>query len=210
MVRWFKNLMIRRSEEKQKRAQEWHIYLQNGFILMYPNRYRPIEQWDKWGKMQFRILMELKKHWPGVHSYIRLHIYTEQDYSNILNICENEIVYESKDTQTILFPDCDDQFIYETILSTVGLIPLSRCIYCLDDIPINWRDTISQLFDITQKLEKGHLTSEFENQLSICRCLCYSLDENLVIAKADLEENEILLLLENIAHEEYLSIIIHR
>jgi hypothetical protein len=42
MVQWFNELMIRRDEEKQKKVQEWQVYLQNGFILMHPNRYRPI------------------------------------------------------------------------------------------------------------------------------------------------------------------------
>lgn len=67
---------------------------------------------------------------------------------------------------------------------------------------------MSDLYGITQKLENGTSPDELKNELMTCRCLGYSVDEDLVISKIDLSEDAVVSIIAQIAREEGLELLV--
>ena len=112
--------------------------------------------------------------------------------------------------QIFMVPDCEEQFVLEDILSGCAHGLFGRCIFILDNKPENWKETIERLFEITEKLVDGQPAAEFESELSSCHLLCFSADEELAIAKVDLPESTVFSIIEDIARENDLNLVIKR
>ena len=211
-MNWVKRLISFKHEGMKQKNNEWEISITKRFmVLSHPTRYRPIELWDRWGKMQANILSMFNQQWDNAHTYFWVQTYVPNSLTDVLIEGKYEnVTSTNKDEQIFLFPDCRDQNSWETILSIMALGGLSRCIFILNNKPKNWGDIIIRLHQITQQISIGHSLSEFEKELEICHCLCGSSDEDLVIYKIDLEENAVLSILENIAKKEELELVIKR
>ena len=209
---WIKKLLSFEYPEYNRRINRWEIRITNNFILLrHTVRYRPIELWDKWGKMQAKVLSSFHQHWNYAHTYFWVQTYIPESLSNVLIDGKYEMMTSiNKDEQIFIFPDCQDKNAWETILSMMTLSGNSRCIFILDNKPQHWGDVIIRLHQITQLLEKGHQICEFETELTQCHCLCGSSDEDLVISKIDLKENIVLSVLGDIVKEEGLELVIKR
>ncbi|MBI4332748.1 MAG: hypothetical protein HY673_15870 [Chloroflexi bacterium] len=115
-----------------------------------------------------------------------------------------------KDETVFLFPDCQDKELWAAFLGSAGLVPLARCLFIVDRDPADWRAAMSRLFEIAQGIAQGKSATEYEADMSVCHCLCYSLDEDLVIAKVALPERTVLSVLEGAAREEGLELVVRR
>ncbi len=197
MLQWIRDKNKKRHEERKRKEKQWIVDLEWPSIYLYhPLRYRPVELWNKWGDMQVRVLSRIQQYWPETHSYIRLHIYSSlyEHYASILESIPYEITSpprKAKDEQIILVPDCQDKCVWKCILTYAGLIPFTRSIFMLDDNPTNWQEVMTRLFEIAEKISDGYPVAEYSQELAMCRCLCYSMDEDLVINKVDLSETTI-------------------
>lgn len=197
------------------REKQWIIYIGSPFFwLTHPQRYRPVELWEKWADMQMRVLHRIHQQWPEVHTYIRLHTYFHELYTGILEPIAYETITRlpkfKKHEQIILIPDCQDHRIWKTVLTYAALNPLDRCIYMLERNPSNWQEVIKSLYEITRNLSEWHDFVAYKDELAACHCLCYSEDEDLVIGKVDLPEIKILSIFGDIAKEEGLELVIER
>ncbi len=208
MIQQLKNLITHQREAPWREEQEWKVSVNGEAWLHIPNRLAHPEQWATWGKIQARILSRFQEHWPHTHTYIRFHTYLPEHFKDILKPGQFETAVTTGKDYVFLFPDCQDEYVWETILGSAGLIPYARTIFILDQKPPNWQEIIADLFDIAQSPSSGHLQNE--SRLSICHCLCYSMDEDLVIARVDLPESTVLSILEDTARKEDLQLVLHR
>jgi hypothetical protein len=163
--------------------------------------------------MQVKILSRFQEHWNDTYTYIRFRTVTPLlfHYTNIFKQGTfEELDTEEKDDHVYLFPDCQEKHVWEIILSAIGLLAFTRTFFMLDQRPSNWQEVINRLFQSTLALANDNYASEFENDLSNCRCICYSINEDLILEKVDLPENIMLTILEDVAREEGLEIVFKR
>ena len=198
-----------------RRENKWIINISSPYIwLTHPQRYRPVEVWEKWADMQMRVLHRIHQQWPDIHTYIRLHTYYSKIYTDILELVAYETITphhkSKKDEKIILIPDCQDPRIWKAVLTYAALNPLDRCIYMIERNPSNWQEVINSLYEITRNLSEGHDFVAYKDELAACHCLCYSVDEDLVIGKVDLPETNILSIFRDIAKEEGLDLVFER
>jgi hypothetical protein len=211
MMQWFRKIITKHNEEKQRRERTWKITLTDKYLLWRPNRYNPIELWYKWAELQTKILTELQVNFPDTYVYIRFSTFLPEHYKDIMESVQVEKISSSdKKEKVVLIPDCQDQSVWKRLLEGAGLVSYTRCFFMLKDKPPNWKEIISSLYEIITKLDEGHSFAEYESTLSVCPCLCFSLDEDLVIGKVDLPEFKLLDMLNVLAQEDGLEIDIER
>jgi len=211
MMQWFRKIITKRNEEKQRRERTWRITLTDKYQLWRPNRYNPIESWYKWAELQTKILTKLQVNFPDTHVYIRFSTFLPEHYEDIIESEQVEKILSSdKKEKVVLIPDCQDQSVWKRLLEGAGLVSYARCFFMLKDKPLNWKEIISSLYENITKLDEGHSFAEYESTLSVCPCLCFSLDEDLVIGKVDLPEFKLLEMLNVLAQEDGLEIDIER
>jgi len=209
MFRWINEIRAKRYEEKRRKEQEWRVQITNNYWLCHPTRYRPLDKWEKWGEMQSMVLSHIIHRIKTPSIFWRFHTFLPEVYKDIINLCEYETIQEDKKKgHVFVLRNCWNQNVWKQILSSLGLVTKARCIFILDYNPVDWLNTVNDLFKITQKIETGHSTLEFESELSSCRCLCYSNDEDLIIAKVDIKEEDILSILQDVAREFSLNLVI--
>ena len=211
MLQYFKDLKKKRRKEKIRREKQWNINTDSrAFWLTHPQRYRLVELWGKWADMQTRVLAQIQQHWPEVHTYIRLHTYWSDIYTDILEPVAYETIIpikkSKKNEQIILIPDCQDHRIWKTVLTNAALNPLDRCMFMLEHNPLNWQEVVNRLYEISYNLLDGEQFSAYKDELALCHCICYSVDEDLVFGKVDLPETTVLSILGNVAEEEGLEL----
>lgn len=192
--------------------KQWIVrILESEIWLERPRVYRRPNNWKSWGQMQARLLESIKDKWQESHVYIRVYSYEIDYYTNVLKSGTYEIVSGIRKGEYLLYiPDCRDTMTIESVLSSAGFVPLAKTIYIMKMNLPRWHETINELFEIAVKLSKGHRVKEFESQLSNCHCLCYTMDEDLIIAKLDLDEDHLLPILESVAQEESLDLVVIR
>lgn len=191
---------------------KWLVSFESSFIwLTHPDRYRPKELWDKWARMQARILDKIKNKLPGTHVYIRYNTRFPKQYSDIIQSYQVDTQVKTRwGAKVLLFPDCQDQNIWERVLLGDSFLHGAKSFYLLNDQPANWRDIISELYEIIQKLDDLNSLRNYQSQLSSCRCLCSVEDSDLLIVTIDLSEHEMLSILEDEAHIEGLDLVIEK
>jgi hypothetical protein len=167
-----------------------------------------------WAKMQARIFSRIQQHWPESHTYIRLYTYYIPDYL-ITKLKKGQFEKsdtKEKHTHLFLIPDCQDPSVWEAFFEIGTNDDGGRTIFSLDYRPRNWREIIARLFEIFVKLYKtpGGRFPGFERALSRCHLWCFSVDADLVIGKVDLPESTVLSILESVASEESLKLVIDR
>jgi hypothetical protein len=191
--------------------RKWRVSIYASNIwLSRPLRYSNPEKWDTWGKIQAQVLSRFRQRWPESHIYIRLYTCIPEYFTDVLIPGHFEKIAEVRKNHIFILPDCQDQHVLETIFTPAGHDPFARTIFVLDQKPANWKETITRLFEIAVKLSDRQPAANFEGELSTCRLLCYSMDEDLVIAKVDLPENIVISILEDIARENDLDLVIER
>lgn len=189
----------------------WKISLTDMYRLWRPNRYNDISLWYKWAELQTKILAKLQDSFPETHMYIRYSTYLPEHYTDIIELKHVEIIATNDKKETVvLLPDCQDTTIWKRLLRGAGLISYARCFFMLEDKPFDWKDTISNMYDNLLTLIDGHSIKEYSSVLSGCPCLCFSLDEDLVIGKVNLLENTIIDILRKLAKEDGLELEIER
>jgi hypothetical protein len=209
---WVKRLFSFEDETMQNKMKQWEIVFKAKYIILpRPPVYRPIERWDKWGKMQANVISGFYEHWEIAHTYFWVQTYVPKSLTEVLAKGNyEELTPYNKDERIFVFPDCQDQNDWATILSIMALGSSSRCIYILNENPHNWLDAIISLHGITREISEEFPVSNFTNNIKDCHCLCGSADEDLVIYKIDLEEKIVLSVLEKVAKEEGLELVIRR
>jgi hypothetical protein len=209
MTQWIRNLVTHKRKTQARREQEWRVSTNGGIWLHIPTPLTHPERWEIWGEIQAGILRRFQQCWQDTHIYIRFHTYLPEHFGDILRPGQFESVgTANKEDYIFLFPDCQDEYVWTTILGSAGLVPFARTIFVLDNNPSNWQEVIASLFGIAQKLSAGHPLDKFQSELSICRCLCYSMDEDLVIAKVDLPESTAISILKDTAREKNLELVL--
>ena len=204
------NYIARRREVQHEKERIWKISMGRDIWLIVPLGLRRQGNWDTWGKIQATALSRFQKHWLNSPVYIRFHAHSSWRGASRFTVFQIEKVGTTKEKEQIfMIPDCDDQSVWEDILSGYAHGAFARAIFVLDHKPDNWQETITRLFEITVKLSGGQPAADFD-ELSDCRCLCYSMDEDLVIAKVDLPESNVISILEDIARENDLELVIER
>jgi hypothetical protein len=108
----------------------------------------------------------------------------------------------------LLIQNYQDETALGAILAGSGHVPFSKTLFLVEGDLQNWQKELINLFEITKKLSKGHQVSEFQEQLSFCRCICYTMDNDLVIAKLDLPESQLFSFLQSQSQKEGLDLVI--
>jgi hypothetical protein len=211
MIKWMTNYIAQQREARHKEERRWKVSMNGDIWLSMPLGLFRQGQRDKWGKILATAISRFQKHWPDTHIYIRFLAHRSWIGTDILNptLCERVGTTKEKD-QIFLLPDCKDHSVCEDALAGSGYGAFGRSIFVLDHKPANWKETITRLFEIAVKLSGGQPAADFESELSTCRCLCYSMDDDLVIEKVDLPENIVISILEDIARENDLDLVIER
>jgi hypothetical protein len=211
MIHRFKQYLVNRKEERIRREKTWKITLTDNYCIRRPNRYDPRERWYKWADIQVKIFSMLKANFPETHVYIRFTTFLPEHYKDIIEPKYIEKIAVKKNDETvILFPDCEDLNVWKRLLQGAGLVPYARCFFLLKGKPANWKDVVMSLYVEISKTEPGNSLNENKSILSDCPCLCYSVDEDLVIGKIDLPESTVLDILKNLAVEDGLALDVER
>ncbi len=194
----------------ENQVQRWNIYINEDILLWIPDS---LKESGKWSQMLARMLVQINRNWLNSHVYIRLNTYTDdtKELERVLGQYQyRKICVSNKNENVFIIPDCSDEHILEAIFETGVVIDCGRSFFILSYLPVDWVGTVSQLFNISQNLSQDHKVSEYQKELSGCLCLCYSVDENLVIGKVDLSRDRILSITRDIARDEGLRLIIHQ
>jgi hypothetical protein len=112
-----------------------------------------------------------------------------------------------------LIDDCQEQRAWEMILDAGTAMHEGKILFTLKNKPSNWKVIMDAYYKIvvdTFYLRKP--ISDFQKELDQCYLLCYSIldDSALIVAKTELSENGFLSILENIANEEHLQLVINK
>jgi hypothetical protein len=179
--------------------------------ITFPHSFWKSHTWDRWGELQVKILHAFMSHWQHTDVYIRFQTHIPDFIEPYLMSCKYEkYATRSEHESLFLIPECTDTRVWERIFASVGAVHLSRMLVVVDSTPKDWHNTVASLFGITQKLSDRYSPNEFIEDLSICKCLCYSIDNDLNIGKIDLPDNIIFAILENIALEYDLQLLVKK
>ncbi len=195
-------------ERKARLEQQWDINQWDGgqINLSFPHRLWKSHSWNTWGEMQAKILSTFRRNWQQTHVYIRFQTHVPNLMEHTLKSCLFErYPTESKHEGLFWIHDCENFDVWKSIFASAGVVHLSRTFYVLDKQPANWHETLDTLFGVARKLSDRYSPSDFEETLSICRCLIYSSDNDMVIGKVDLSDVVLCNILKGIANEYQLE-----
>jgi hypothetical protein len=197
--------MIDKNNTNRNQKQNWDIFVNDEILLWIPDN---LEKSETWSRILTKSIHGIRKNWRHSYVYIRLNTYTmNNDIETVLKPYQYIKTPGSKKNECIyLIPDCSDENVWAKVFQTGVIEDYARTFYILGMKPIHWQDTIDNLFKITQSLSKYEIYKEFEKELIDCLCLCYSIDENLVISRVNLTQNLVFSVLEKIAESEGLRI----
>jgi hypothetical protein len=209
MAQWLRNVFSGRSEAAKRGAGGWQILIGRDIRLLVPPGLPNETKWEAWGRMQTRVLSLIQQHWTDSHNYIRFNAFPPGYFGDKLLGCPYKTITNNRE-EIFLLPDCQDTSVQETIFSVLGMIPFTRCLFMLDRQPANWQDVMEHLFEATKKMDKKQPVTSYAHELSMCHCLCYSANENLVIAKIDMPESDLTSILKTVAREKNIEVNIRR
>ncbi len=211
MSQWIKNIIANLRESKREKNRIWEIWFEKGIWLTVPRRLFNDGNWEAWASIQIRILDCVRQYWGKSHTYIRFSPYPQGYYQERLQGCSSTMIIQSDEKgESFLFKDCVEESVLETIFSAIGMVPYTRCVIITDQQPDHWNDLINRYFEIAQQFSDGKNANDFSTELNDCHLLCYSMDQDLVIQKIDLEKSTFLFVLEQIASEFDLNIIMRK
>jgi hypothetical protein len=224
MANTIKRWMERKKVLKQRRLKEWKVSILNNEHYQIKAPYwidrRHIQtSGDEenqclvdWANIELKFLSSIHQQIPKPHSYMRLFTYYLP--KNIMNLSTKiqieTISIKEEKAYLFLIPDCQENFVWETFLKTGTALDMHKMMFTLDYQPEDWREVLGNIFEIAEKDYKLKPIEENKNELSGCRFLCYWVDGNPVIAKSDLSEKAILSILEDIALEKNLELVVER
>jgi hypothetical protein len=206
MAQWLRNVFSGRGEASRRGPGGWQILMGKDIRLLVPPGLPKDTKWEAWGRIQTRLLFLIHQHWPDSHIYIRFNAFPAGYFGDKFQDCTFETITADKRDEIFLFPDCQNTRVMETIFAVLGMVPFTRCLYILDRQPANWQEVTEHLFEATKKMAKKRPVIEYNNELSECRFLCYSVSEDLVIGKIDMSQSDITSILENVAREERIEL----
>lgn len=198
---------------RKMRSWEIRIYEHEYILLNIPKCMFHPDRWKQWGRMQAELLFRIQKHWESTYIYIRFATYSADYYTKVLSgerFEEIDSEYKEKGERTFLFPDCRDQKAIEVILSSDAINDVNRTVVIMDHQPSDWREVLKRLYNVAFNLYEMHSIKEFKDDLLGCKCLCYTIDHDLLIAKIDLDESIVLDIATDLAQEEDLELVITR
>jgi hypothetical protein len=191
------------------KEKKWQlIVLADGYLLLRsPKQYLDVDSWHKWGEIQVKVISSFQKYFEGNHLFMYYIPIVPERIRQLIKVGMqgeyDEIIAKRKSGETIyLLPDVQNRKLIEILLESVA----EGCIVILDQKPPNWKELLAILFEIS-KSNKAALKIK---EMSVCRCLCYFKDRDLVIEKIDLPENTVFTILEHIAKEEGLKLVVNR
>ena len=174
------------------------------YIVIYPDYLRSMETDTKvneyneiahnWARMEALLYSLLQSYWPNSHTGMRiLTYYQPQRLVSQFHRCRSQVVDTgNKKTHLLFIEDCNELDIWELFFETATNWDGGKTIFTLESQPINWTSTADLIHDLVKRLIKGDVIESVQNELPECRLLCYSVDADLIIAKADLPRNIVL------------------
>jgi hypothetical protein len=206
MTGMFKNVFGGRGGQRDGR---WQILIGKTIRITVPPGLPVETKWETWGALQVQLLGLLRKHWPDNHMYIRFNAFPPGYFEDKLKLCQPVKINAGRE-EVFLLADCEIASVLQTVLSVLGMVPFTRCIYILDSQPSNWQEVTERLFQATKKIARNQPAPEYEGELALCKCLCYSADQDLMIGKIDLPESDLMATLEQLAKDQKLSLMVRR
>lgn len=206
MFDWIKDYFDKRRLSKELREKEWHVMRMGdrAYFLAIPRRYDRDESFDTWINMETEIYSRIQRHWPDSHTYIRLLTY-HVPYRIITGLADRIPTADEREYLYII-PDCQDKTVWTSFFST-SAFDTGRMIFTVDTQPLVYGDVVQRMVGVVQNSYHGKSIVEFTNELSSCRCLAYSIDSDLVLAKVDLADNDIVSVLCSLAEEYNLELV---
>ena len=205
MLNYIKSLLARQREARDRRMRLLKGWIDGimGIYLPEPHGiFIGIQDWVRWGKMQTKILSCFSQQWPETHVYLWYRtLVPDWIVDHVEAMYFEHVEGSGKDEHIFIFPDCPNQHLQETILSFCPDYHFSKAVFVLDYKPENWKEAVTGLLTVAKELSRGRSVEDFKAELSHCHCLCYSEDNDLVIAKVDLPENIVKSILENVFRE---------
>lgn len=208
-MRTNKNNIMKYHQQSQSIGNKWLVSFEPSAIwLTHPNKYRPNELWDKWAKMQTRILIKILSKLANAHLYMRFSTRFPKHYSNISKSCNLEIISTIfKSSKILLLPNCQDPKIIERILLGDSFKPSAKTFYYFKNQPANWRELIEDIFKNYNKLSNTELLQNSKHYFPSCNCFCSVEDSDLSILNIDLDQKQITSILQEEANLEGLELI---
>jgi hypothetical protein len=209
-MQWIRDAMARRREARERRMRSWELWTNSEVYLAMPYRMFMGGEWVTWGKMQARIFSRLRENWPDTHAYVWFQtVFPPETFPDIMIPGKFEELPPGKENHYMyLFPDCPDQHVWATVLGAGTLFHLSRAIFMLDRSSGDWQKFIARFLEVALTPMMVVPATEFGDELSACQCLCFSQDQDLLLEKIDLPRPSVLSILEGVASEERLELVL--
>lgn len=208
-MQWFRNVFSGGSDVRRRGDTGWFVLLGKNIFVSVPPGLPGDKKWETWGRIQVKLLTYFQKYWPDSHIYIRFNAFPPGYFEDKLKLCAHEKITTRRE-EVFLLPDCQYIPAMELIFSVMGMVPFTRCVYILNQKPENWKEVMERLFEATRKIAKKQPVTGYERELSMCHLLGYSSNQDLVIAKIDLPEKEIVSTFQLVAREERIELALRK
>jgi hypothetical protein len=207
-----KNKKQNKDAEKTLNDRNWTVITRPSYTwINRPNQYNSKEYWRKWAKTQISIISKVQLKLTHTYMYIRYSTYFPKQYVNELKSCHGEILSKKCMRDTVLvFPECQDQSIWEKILLGDSFSHNAQSFYVLENNPSNWREVITKTHRIIYKIHDLNTLNVHNIHFSPCRCIFSVEDSNLLVVKIDLSEKILNSILEEEAENEKLELLIEK
>jgi hypothetical protein len=212
-MKWIKDAARRRCEAKERRERMWMCWILGGQAGVSAPKGR---HYEDWGRIQAEILARIQQHWPETHTYVRLHTcytYVLDDIGQLPERTRFERVpTKDKDDYLFLFPDCEDRDVWQVVLGIETPFDYGKMILMFDHRVEDCWTVVSNAYEVVRQQSdpRAQPWTVLVKMLPECQALCYSVDENLWIGKVDLPEGVVPAILESIAREEDLELVVEK
>jgi hypothetical protein len=164
---------------------------------------------DTWATIQTMTISRILLRFHTAYTYIRYfsyYQYVSEELEYFQNNNDIEIV-PTKDRQAhfYLISECKEQEMFTKLFELGTSEHGGITLFALDYKPANRKELAERFFGIVNELRTKE-ACDFKNELEHCKLFCYSADDDLYIAKVDLPEDDVLLILNEIAHANELSL----
>ncbi len=209
MIERLRQKVAQGTETRRRRKRRWEVREEGGvFLLTRPHLYVDGKRWPDWGLLQTRVLQGLMESWPHPFPYIRF-CTTQEWATHMPKPCQYvECGSDEKHFRVLLFPDCRDAEVWKSVLGVGNFFPAGRMLLVLDHNPSDWQAVVAHLHEIAARIAGGEPAGKFAAEFAGCHCVCYSEDEDLVIAKIDLAETALFSILEEEARKDGLELVV--
>jgi hypothetical protein len=220
MIQWLRKFKAQHIETKKLRIEEekhkenvWEISIGPSYIwLAQPYKLFNHSLINEWAKLQVNVLSKIQEKLLGAHTYIQVASSSSQLCSDLIVSCHPEtFTTRTGKGKGFLFPDCQDKQVWERLLVTPTLtFHPAKSIFMLDGTPIDWRDIITEIYEIVGNAHNLNSIDKNKWPFSKCRCLCFVEDADLLFEKVDLSDEVLLSIFENEAQKNGFDLVVSR